>query len=121
MAAREYGQYDGVTRALQLVGERWAVLIVRDLLVGPRRYGELAVATRPHEQVADEKQCPPLPHELERLGDTAVLPVVPCRHRPQACSLAKACGPCSAATGSIQPNSRMLPSGSLSVRWYMKP
>jgi DNA-binding HxlR family transcriptional regulator len=25
-----------------LVGERWALLIVRDLLVGPRRYGELA-------------------------------------------------------------------------------
>ena len=42
MAAREYGQYCGVTRGLELVGERWALLIVRDLLVGPRRYGELA-------------------------------------------------------------------------------
>ena len=42
MAAREYGQYCGVTRALELVGERWALLIVRDLLVGPRRYGEIA-------------------------------------------------------------------------------
>ena len=42
MAARDYGQFDGVTRALELVGERWAMLIVRDLLVGPRRYGELA-------------------------------------------------------------------------------
>ncbi len=42
MAARDYGQYSGVTRALELVGERWAMLIVRDLLVGPRRYGELA-------------------------------------------------------------------------------
>jgi DNA-binding HxlR family transcriptional regulator len=42
MAAREYGQYCAVTRALELVGERWALLIVRDLLVGPRRYGELA-------------------------------------------------------------------------------
>ena len=42
MAPREYGQYCGVTRALELVGERWALLIVRDLLVGPRRYGELA-------------------------------------------------------------------------------
>ncbi len=42
MAAREYGQYSGVTRAMELVGERWAMLIVRDLLVGPRRYGELA-------------------------------------------------------------------------------
>ena len=42
MAARDYGQYCGLTRALELVGERWALLIVRDLLVGPRRYGELA-------------------------------------------------------------------------------
>ncbi|CAN5274214.1 winged helix-turn-helix transcriptional regulator [soil metagenome] len=42
MAARDYGQYGGVSRALELVGERWALLIIRDLLVGPRRYGELA-------------------------------------------------------------------------------
>ena len=42
MAARDYGQFGGVTRAVELVGERWALLIVRDLLVGPRRYGELA-------------------------------------------------------------------------------
>jgi DNA-binding HxlR family transcriptional regulator len=42
VAIRDYGQYGGVTQALELVGERWAVLIVRDLLVGPRRYGELA-------------------------------------------------------------------------------
>jgi DNA-binding HxlR family transcriptional regulator len=42
MAARDYGQYGGITQALELVGERWAMLIIRDLLVGPRRYGELA-------------------------------------------------------------------------------
>lgn len=42
MAARDYGQYGGISRALELIGERWALLIVRDLLVGPRRYGELA-------------------------------------------------------------------------------
>lgn len=42
MVARDYGQYDGIARALELIGERWALLIVRDLLVGPRRYGELA-------------------------------------------------------------------------------
>jgi DNA-binding HxlR family transcriptional regulator len=42
MAPRDYGQYCGLTRAVELVGERWALLIVRDLLVGPRRYGELA-------------------------------------------------------------------------------
>lgn len=42
MAARDYGQYSGVARAVELVGERWALLIIRDLLVGPRRYTELA-------------------------------------------------------------------------------
>ncbi|MEO8261927.1 MAG: helix-turn-helix domain-containing protein [Pseudolysinimonas sp.] len=42
MAARDYGQYDGITRALEIAGERWSLLIIRDLLVGPRRYGELA-------------------------------------------------------------------------------
>ena len=42
MAARDYGEFGGVTRALELVGERWAMLIVRDLLAGPRLYGELA-------------------------------------------------------------------------------
>ncbi|MFI6498580.1 winged helix-turn-helix transcriptional regulator [Nonomuraea typhae] len=41
MGKREYGQYCGLARALEMVGERWALLIVRDLLVGPRRYTDL--------------------------------------------------------------------------------
>ncbi|WP_345752962.1 winged helix-turn-helix transcriptional regulator [Microbacterium rhizophilus] len=41
MASRSYGQYCGVTTAVERVGERWALLIVRDLLVGPRRYTDL--------------------------------------------------------------------------------
>jgi DNA-binding HxlR family transcriptional regulator len=41
VAARSYGQYGGVATAVELIGERWAVLIVRDLLVGPRRYTDL--------------------------------------------------------------------------------
>jgi len=41
VAARNYGQYSGLVTALELVGERWALLIVRDLLVGPRRYTDL--------------------------------------------------------------------------------
>ncbi|WAA65840.1 winged helix-turn-helix transcriptional regulator [Microbacterium oxydans] len=41
MAARSYGQYCGVTTAVELIGERWGLLIVRDLLVGPRRYTDL--------------------------------------------------------------------------------
>lgn len=42
MAARSYGQYCGVTTAVELVAERWALLIIRDLLVGPRRYTDLS-------------------------------------------------------------------------------
>jgi DNA-binding HxlR family transcriptional regulator len=38
---RSYGQYCGFARALDLVGERWALLIIRDLLVGRRRFSEL--------------------------------------------------------------------------------
>jgi DNA-binding HxlR family transcriptional regulator len=38
---RAYGQYCGFARALEAVGERWALMIVRDLLVGPKRFSEL--------------------------------------------------------------------------------
>jgi len=41
MSARRYGQFCGVTRALEIVGERWALLIVRDLLVSPKRFTDL--------------------------------------------------------------------------------
>jgi DNA-binding HxlR family transcriptional regulator len=41
VATRSYGQYCGLTTAVELIGERWAMLIVRDLLVGPRRYTDL--------------------------------------------------------------------------------
>ena len=39
---RSYDQYCGVARALDVLGERWTLLIIRDLLPGPRRYGQLA-------------------------------------------------------------------------------
>jgi DNA-binding HxlR family transcriptional regulator len=41
MTVRRYNQYCGVARALDVVGERWSLLIVRDLLDGPRRYSDL--------------------------------------------------------------------------------
>ncbi len=41
MKARAYGQFCGLAKALEVVGERWAVLIVRDLLVGPKRFTDL--------------------------------------------------------------------------------
>ena len=44
MAKRSYGQLCAVSRALDLLGERWTLLIVRELLFGPRRFGELLEA-----------------------------------------------------------------------------
>ncbi len=41
MAKRDYGQFCGLVRALEIVGERWALLIVRDLLVSPKRFTDL--------------------------------------------------------------------------------
>jgi DNA-binding HxlR family transcriptional regulator len=41
MATRTYGQYCGVARAMEIVGERWALLIVRDLIPGPKRFTDL--------------------------------------------------------------------------------
>jgi DNA-binding HxlR family transcriptional regulator len=39
---RAYEQHCSLAHALDLVGERWTLLIVRELLVGPRRYTDLA-------------------------------------------------------------------------------
>ncbi|MGK5543920.1 winged helix-turn-helix transcriptional regulator [Streptomyces sp. URMC 127] len=39
---RSYDQFCPAARALDVVGGRWALLIVRELLLGPRRYTDLA-------------------------------------------------------------------------------
>src|SRR5437762_8558061 len=38
---RTYGDGCGIAHALDLVGERWALLVVRELLLGPKRYTDL--------------------------------------------------------------------------------
>lgn len=38
---KEYGQFCGLSHALDLIGSRWTLMIVRELLVGPRRFTEL--------------------------------------------------------------------------------
>ncbi len=40
-AVKTYGQRCPLARALDLVGERWTLLVVRELLLGPRRYTDL--------------------------------------------------------------------------------
>jgi DNA-binding HxlR family transcriptional regulator len=38
---RTYGDGCGIAHALDLVGERWALLVVRELLLGPKRFTDL--------------------------------------------------------------------------------
>ncbi len=41
MTARSYGDGCAAAHALDLVGERWALLVVRELLLGPKRFTDL--------------------------------------------------------------------------------
>jgi len=61
---RTYRDRCGVARALDLVGERWALLVVRELLLGPKRFTDLR-AGLPH--VAADVLSQRL-RELERTG-----------------------------------------------------
>lgn len=39
--SRTYGDACSIARALDVVGERWALLVVRELLLGPQRFSDL--------------------------------------------------------------------------------
>jgi DNA-binding HxlR family transcriptional regulator len=39
--SRSYGDACGIARALDVLGERWALLVVRELLLGPQRFTDL--------------------------------------------------------------------------------
>lgn len=39
--SRSYGQYCAVAQALDAVGDRWTLLVIRELLAGPKRYTDL--------------------------------------------------------------------------------
>jgi DNA-binding HxlR family transcriptional regulator len=41
MARRTYGQYCGLANALDLLGERWTLLVLRELLTGPKRFSDV--------------------------------------------------------------------------------
>jgi DNA-binding HxlR family transcriptional regulator len=41
VTSRSYRQYCGIARAFDLVGERWALLVVRELVLGPKRFTDL--------------------------------------------------------------------------------
>src|SRR5690242_5559056 len=40
--AKRFDQYCPIAHALSLVGERWALLVVRELMRGPKRYTDLS-------------------------------------------------------------------------------
>jgi DNA-binding HxlR family transcriptional regulator len=44
MAMRTYGDSCGIAHGLDVVGERWALLVVRELLLGPMRFRDLRTA-----------------------------------------------------------------------------
>jgi DNA-binding HxlR family transcriptional regulator len=93
MPRRSYDQYCSIARALDAVGDRWALLVVRELLAGPRRYTDLhadlpgistdVLATRLKELERDEvvtrrRQSGPgsvLAYELSDRGQ-ALVPVL---------------------------------------------
>ncbi len=41
MKTKSYNQYCGLAYALDVVGERWTILIIRELVAGPRRFKDL--------------------------------------------------------------------------------
>jgi DNA-binding HxlR family transcriptional regulator len=53
--SRSYGDACGIARALDVVGERWALLVVRELLLGPQRFSGLrrALAGASSNMIAD--------------------------------------------------------------------
>jgi DNA-binding HxlR family transcriptional regulator len=61
---RTYGDACGVARALDVVGERWALMVVRELLLGPKRFTDLREGL-PH--VSPDVLAQRL-RELERAG-----------------------------------------------------
>ena len=44
---RPYEQFCPIAQTLDVVGDRWSLLIVRELFLGPARYGELVQALKP--------------------------------------------------------------------------
>ncbi len=68
---RSYQQFCGLARALDVVGERWTLLIVRELLTGPKGYNQLlaglpGIATN---MLADRLRSLGEANVLERLDD----------------------------------------------------
>ena len=75
MLKREYeGQNCSIARALEIVGERWTLLIIRDVFLGIRRFDELQESLGVARNVLTDR--------LNRLVGEGVLERVPYSERP---------------------------------------
>jgi DNA-binding HxlR family transcriptional regulator len=75
MLGRTYeSQRCSVARTLELVGERWTLLIVRDAFLGVRRFGDFADRLGVARNVLQDR--------LERLVEAGVMTKVPYQERP---------------------------------------
>jgi DNA-binding HxlR family transcriptional regulator len=73
---RDYeGQNCSIARALEVVGERWTLLIVRDVFLGKRRFDELQVSLGIARNVLSDR--------LSRLVEEGILERVPYCERPE--------------------------------------
>ena len=43
MTNLHYPQFCALARAAEIIGERWTLLIIRELLLGPKRFGDLLI------------------------------------------------------------------------------
>ncbi|SFB07250.1 transcriptional regulator, HxlR family [Amycolatopsis marina] len=64
--SRSYNDACGMAHALDLVGERWALLVVRELVLGPKRYTDLRVGL-------PGISANVLSHRLDELTETGVV------------------------------------------------
>ncbi|HET6510116.1 MAG TPA: helix-turn-helix domain-containing protein [Baekduia sp.] len=75
MLGRTYeSQTCSVARTLELVGERWTLLIIRDAFLGIRRFGDFAARLGIARNVLQDR--------LERLVEAGILEKVPYQERP---------------------------------------
>jgi DNA-binding HxlR family transcriptional regulator len=75
MLKRDYeGQNCSIARALELVGERWTLLIIRDIVLGRSRFGEL------QESLGIARNV--LTTRLNRLVDDGIIERVAYSERP---------------------------------------
>lgn len=70
-----YGQYCPISRAVDVLGERWSLLIVRDMLVGATRFNELARCLPGISRTLLSKRLRQLEHAgiIEHVGDQYLL------------------------------------------------